>query len=70
MFSNQKTKFSFQGKIEGLVKFNYHLLTGRYYVDGTIPDNFDLTISNKTQEIDEFEVFDSIKPNTEFDAPF
>lgn len=73
MFSNQKTKFSFQGKIEGLVKFNYHLPTGRYYVDGTIPDNFDLTLNKFTQEEEEeneFDVFDSIKPNTDFDAPF
>jgi twinkle protein len=71
MFSNQKTKFSFQGKIEGLVKFNYHLPTGRYYVDGTIPDNFDLTLQKNIKvEQEQVEMFSAMKPNEDFDAPF
>jgi len=70
MFSNQKTKFSFQGKIEGLVKFNYHIPTGRYYVDGSTPDNFDLTLNSFIEEKPQIEVTNYFEPNTEFDAPF
>ena len=33
-FYNMKTKFSFQGEINGLVKFKYHLPSGRYYAAG------------------------------------
>lgn len=66
MFSNQKTKFSFQGEIEGLVKFNYHIPTGRYYVDGSIPDNFDLTL-DKQIETQPIEVTNYFEPNKMFD---
>jgi twinkle protein len=69
IFSNQKTKFSFQGTIEGIVKFNYHKPTGRYYVDGTNPEGFDLTLKNKIVE-EEQEVNFSMQPNTDFDCPF
>jgi twinkle protein len=69
IFSNQKTKFSFQGTIEGVVKFNYHKPTGRYYVDGTNPEGFDLTLKNKVVE-EEQEVNFTMQPNTEFDCPF
>jgi twinkle protein len=33
-FYNMKTKFSFQGEINGLVRFKYHLPSGRYYAAG------------------------------------
>ena len=72
LFSNQKTKFDFQGEIGSLVKFNYHIPTGRYYVDGSIPDNFDLTLYGNDTEIQEVneEVTFNLKPNEDFDCPF
>jgi len=71
MFSNQKTKFSFQGKILDMVKFNYHIPTGRYYVDGSIPDNFDLTLNSFIEEKQQIELINYFEPNTQFDdAPF
>jgi twinkle protein len=73
LFSNQKTKFDFQGEIGSLVKFNYHIPTGRYYVDGSIPDNFDLTLygnDTEIQEPQEEEITFNLKPNEDFDCPF
>jgi len=73
LFSNQKTKFDFQGEIGSLVKFNYHIPTGRYYVDGSIPDNFDLTLYGKDTEIkepQEEQITFNLKPNEDFDCPF
>jgi len=70
LFSNQKTKFDFQGEIGSLVKFNYHIPTGRYYVDGSIPDNFDLTLYGNDTEIKEEEITFNLKPNEDFDCPF
>jgi twinkle protein len=73
LFSNQKTKFDFQGEIGSLVKFNYHIPTGRYYVDGSIPDNFDLTLYGNDTEIkepQEEQITFNLKPNEDFDCPF
>jgi twinkle protein len=58
-FINQKTKFSFQGEIGGVVKFNYHKANGRYYVDGSSPEGYDLTIDYDNQE-------SVIKPSEDF----
>lgn len=63
IFSNQKTKFDFQGKIGDIVKFKYHTPTGRYYVEGSNPEGFDLTRKpNK-----EIEVTNYFEPNKMFD---
>lgn len=71
LFSNQKTKFDFQGEIGSVVKFNYHVPTGRYYVDGSIPDNFDLTRYNVEPKQQEHEEYDfKMMPNDKFDTPF
>ena len=73
LFINQKTKFNFQGTIQEQVQFNYHKPTGRYYVDGSIPDNFDLTLygnDTEIQEPQEEEVTFNLKPNEDFDCPF
>ncbi len=72
LFINQKTKFNFQGKIQEQVQFNYHKPTGRYYVDGSIPDNFDLTLldNNLEQEEKKEEITFNLKPNEDFDCPF
>lgn len=68
-FINQKTKYSFQGNIGSSVKFNYDIDSARYYVDGTFPNTFDLT--EKYIEVEDIDVFDSIKPNEQFDnVPF
>jgi len=75
LFSNQKTKFDFQGEIGSIVKFNYHLPSGRYYVDGVTPDDFDLTLYGDDVEIQEEQIEIEInnfnlKPNEQFDCPF
>jgi twinkle protein len=44
IFVNLKTKFDFQGKIGGIVRFSYHLQTGRYFADGCPPYLGDMTI--------------------------
>lgn len=51
-FFNLKTKFSFQGDIGGVVKFRYHVPTGRYYIDGCKPYFFDLTQKGDVESID------------------
>lgn len=71
-FSVQKIKFDFQGEIGCDFKFNYHLPTGRYYVDGSNPANFDLTIQQVVtdEEINfnsEFEPPTKLNPNLGFD---
>ena len=75
LFSNQKTKFDFQGEIGSIVKFNYHIPSGRYYVDGVTPDDFDLTLYVDNTEIQEEQIEIEInnfnlKPNEQFDCPF
>ena len=75
LFSNQKTKFDFQGEIGSIVKFNYHIPSGRYYVDGVTPDDFDLTLYGDNTEIQEelieIEINNfNLKPNDQFDCPF
>jgi twinkle protein len=63
LFSNQKTKFDFQGKIGELIKFKYHNPTGRYYVEGSNPEGFDLT----QKQIPQIEVINYFEPNRDFD---
>lgn len=73
LFSNQKTKFDFQGEIGSIVKFNYHIPSGRYYVDGVTPDDFDLTLYVDNTEIQEEQIEINncnLKPNDQFDCPF
>jgi len=43
IFTNLKTKLSFQGQIGEQVEFSYHIPTGRYYAKGTPPPLFDMT---------------------------
>jgi twinkle protein len=69
MVINLKTKYDFQGNITSMTKFNWNNDNRRFYVDGCLNSSQSL-IKNKSKQIEEFEVFDSIKPNTEFDAPF
>jgi twinkle protein len=69
MVINLKTKYDFQGNITSMTKFNWNNDNRRFYVDGCLNSNQSL-IKNKSKQIDELEVFDSIKQNTEFDAPF
>jgi 5S rRNA maturation endonuclease (ribonuclease M5) len=56
IFVNLKTKFDFQGKIGGIVRFSYHLQTGRYFADGCPPYLGDMTIGEsdvKQERLDE-----------------
>jgi hypothetical protein len=67
MVINLKTKYDFQGKITSSTKFNWNNDNRRFYVDGCTQSSYSL-IKPKPIEID---IFDSIKPNTEFDeVPF
>lgn len=61
MFTNLKTKFSFQGDIGVNVEFDYDIPTGRYYQRGTHVPMFDMTVKEYVQE----EI--KIAPNDEFD---
>lgn len=63
-FTNQKTKYSFQGEIGQAVHFSYHRPTGRYYPVGESPLMFDLTEPQQEEKI----VTNSIQPNIEFDG--
>ena len=67
MVINLKTKYDFQGKITSSTKFNWNNDNRRFYVDGCIDSNYSL-IKPKPVEVD---IFDSIKPNEQFDnVPF
>ena len=67
MVINLKTKYDFQGKITSSTKFNWNNDNRRFYVDGCINSSYSL-IKPKPIEVD---IFDSIKPNEQFDnVPF
>lgn len=66
VFENLKTKMKFQGTIGGLVEYDYHLPSGRYYAKGTETPTFNL-INNES--IDDTEVIEyKIQPVTPQDA--
>lgn len=69
MVINLKTKYDFQGKITSSTKFNWNNDNRRFYVDGCLNSSYSL-IRKKNNEVNEFDVFDTIQPNTDFDAPF
>jgi len=48
-FKNLKTKFSFQGDIGSSINYTYHKPSGRYYLKGTTPPTFDMTLKKQTQ---------------------
>jgi twinkle protein len=52
MFFNMKTKHQYQGKIGETIRFNYHVPSARYYVDGCTPYIFDLTLEGSRPNID------------------
>lgn len=65
VFINLKTKYKFQGQITGKVAFDYHIPSGRYYVEGTDP-NFDLlTWDEKSENISQILAM----PEDAFDLP-
>jgi twinkle protein len=70
-FFNLKTKFSFQGKINEMVKFTYHIPTARYYAEGCQPYVFDLTKKGQVEPIDfnadEYIEPKKLQPNEDFD---
>lgn len=53
VFTNLKTKMSFQGEIGKSVEFDYHLPSGRYYVKGSEPPTHSLieNIEEHTEQI-------------------
>lgn len=84
-FYNMKTKMSFQGKINEVVRFYYHVPTARYYIEGCAPYELDLTESGRKDSIEDFETktvekitlnehrnesFDFKTENDEDDCPF
>ena len=73
VFTNLKTKMSFQGEIGKSVDFDYHLPSGRYYEKGSEEPLFNL-IDNNTEQIKQItatitEAFDLPKFE-ESDCPF
>jgi twinkle protein len=52
-FKNLKTKYSFQGDIGGTVNYEYHIPSGRYYVD--LPQTNNLLSIDKTILVEEKE---------------
>lgn len=50
VFVNQKTKFDFQGKIGGMVEFEYDIETGRYFAIGHPTYNEDMTKRKEEQQ--------------------
>lgn len=72
-FVNAKTKFKFQGQMGEMVKFKYHIPTGRYYEMGCNPPTFDMTLplSEQTlgdEPLPQTPIRSSMKPNTSFDV--
>ena len=61
---NLKTKFQFQGNIGEYEDFIYDLPTGRYYAKGQPVPMFDITLEDQPEQE---EIFETIKPNKEFD---
>ena len=61
-FINLKTKFGFQGEIGGSISYDYHVPTGRYYLKGTSPPLFDMTIDLITEQAKI-----QLSPNLDFD---
>ena len=62
-FYNMKTKMAFQGQIGRVVRFNYHIPTARYYVEGCSPYHLDLTESGEKEPIDFEESKENINLN-------
>lgn len=67
VFENLKTKMKFQGTIGGLVEYDYHIPSGRYYAKGTQVPTFNLIESGKV-EVEEIELEYKIQPVTPQDA--
>ena len=66
VFENLKTKMKFQGTIGGLVEYEYHIPSGRYYAKGTQVPTFNLIETGVKEVIEEPEY--KIKPVTPQDA--
>jgi twinkle protein len=70
VFTNLKTKYSFQGSIGGKAEFEYHRASGRFFQRGTIPNTQNLLKSLKTAEND-FKELITVEPKDAFDEiPF
>lgn len=67
VFENLKTKMKFQGTIGGLVEYDYHIPSGRYYAKGTQVPTFNL-IESGIIETEENEPEYKIQPVTPQDA--
>lgn len=50
IFENLKTKMKFQGVINGTVKYDYHIPSGRYYEQGTEPPTFCIIDEEPTKQ--------------------
>lgn len=62
VFTNLKTKYSFQGEIGKTVDFDYHIPSGRYYLKGGVPqDKSFLEREQPKALIDEITPFPMIK---------
>jgi twinkle protein len=74
VFTNLKTKLSFQGEIGKTVDFNYDLGTGRYYAKGEAVPSFDMTRKEEVQKIMPNVNFDVVDPldfkESDNDLPF
>jgi len=68
-FVNLKTKMSFQGDIGASEDFEYDVPSGRYYVRGTEPPLFDMTMPKETYDQPKEEIKqEAIKPNEDFET--
>lgn len=71
-FTNLKTKYTFQGDIGGIVEYDYHKPSGRYYERGCEPfvENMIQRPAEKLHDfLEEAAGFPLIKPEDAFDSP-
>ena len=72
VFENLKTKMKFQGTIGGLVEYDYHIPSGRYYAKGTQIPTFNLIESGiiETEENEPEYKIQQVTPQDAFGEPY
>ena len=73
VFTNLKTKYSFQGTIGGKIEFEYHAPSGRFYERGSEPMVHNLLEQNKQDQkefLAELIPFPTIEPVDAFGEPY
>lgn len=69
IFTNLKTKMSFQGEIGKAVEFDYHIPSGRYHVKGSEEPVFSLIDWDSEKETQQIKPIAMSELNTVFDSP-